>query len=392
MDVALVASVVAPIRAAAANGPHSVIRDLARGLLARGHRVTVYAAAGSELPGVPLVEVPMPDGVSAGRIRVGHLSEAPPEAVRIGFERLAAELRRRSPEVVEQHAFDAEAIELFEGLPVLHLLHLPPVVPRVVAAVRGSRATIATVSNAAAAQWRAAVGREPRVLPNGVPDPGLAIAPVEPQAVIAGRISPEKGTAVAIAAARAAGLRPLVVGDAYDADYFSRRVAPLLEAGSFLGPLPRAELSRLLNRSAALLMASEWEETFGLVAAEAQMVGCPVVAYRRGALDEVVRDGVSGWLVEPGDAAGLVAALRRLGGLDRALIRRAAKARFSVDRMVEAHLGALARVVRGAGVADPLAVRLPDATRQGATRAAHHRRRALGPVRGRDGDRPAAGA
>jgi hypothetical protein len=139
-------------------------------------------------------------------------------------------------------------------------------------------------------------------------------------------------------------------------------------------------------------MASEWEETFGLVAAEAQMVGCPVVAYRRGALGEVVRDGVSGWLVEPGDAAGLVAALRRLGGLARSLIRGAAGERFSVARMVEAHLHALARVARGDRAADPLAVRLPDATRQGAARAAHHRRRALGPVRGRDGDGAAAGA
>ncbi len=347
MDVALVASIVSPIRRAAANGPHAVIGDLARGLLARGHRVTVYAAAGSELPGVPIVEIEVEPDVTRSLILPGSLDAPPNPAVYAGFDRLVAELRRRRPEVISQHAFDAEPIELMDDLPVLHTLHLAPVVPRVVDAVRHSTAALASVSADAAAHWRLAAVREVASLPNGVPDRGWVPAAVEPQAVIAGRISPEKGTAIAIRAARAAGLRPVVVGDIYDPEYYRREVEPLLDDVTFLGPRSRRSLALLLPHSAVLVLAAQWEETFGLVAAEALMAGCPVVAFRRGALPEVVPHGRGGWLVEPDDEAGLVAALHNLDGFDRSAIRADAQRRLGLEPMIdryEAALSALAGV------------------------------------------------
>jgi glycosyltransferase involved in cell wall biosynthesis len=90
-----------------------------------------------------------------------------------------------------------------------------------------------------------------------------------------------------------------------------------------------------MSESAVVLMPIEWEEAFGLVAAEAQMVGCPVVAYRRGALPEVVHDGVTGFLVDPGDRAALVEAVRRSVVLDRSAIRSSALARLGVGLMVD---------------------------------------------------------
>jgi glycosyltransferase involved in cell wall biosynthesis len=337
MDVALVASIVTPIRSAAANGPHAIIADLAHGLLRRGHRVSVYAAAGSQLPGVPLVEIEVDATVRRSVIRPDRLDLPANQAVRSGFERLAAELRRRRPDVVSQHAFDAEAIELLAELPVLHTLHLPPVVPAMLDALRGSDAPLATVSRAAARQWRAVLGRELEVLPNGVPDHGAlpAGSTIEPHAVIAGRISPEKGTHLAIRAAHRAGLRPVLVGDIYDADYYARDVEPLLEDVTFLGPRTRRGLGVLLAHSAVLVMASQWDETFGLVAAEAQMAGCPVVAFRRGALPEVVPHGRGGWLVDPDDVDGLADALFSLDGFDRSAIRADAQRRLGLEPMID---------------------------------------------------------
>ena len=350
MDVALVASIVSPIRHAAANGPHAIIGDLARGLLARGHRATVYAAAGSELPGVPLVEIEVASTAAGSLILPGSLDAPRNPAVYDGFDRLVVELRRRRPDVISQHAFDAEAVERMEDLPVLHTLHLPPVVPSMVAAVQRSAAQLASVSQSAVAQWRLAAGREVVSLPNGVPDRGWVEAEVEPHAVIAGRISPEKGTAIAIRAASAAGLRPVVVGDIYDRDYYRREVEPLLDDATFLGPRSRRSLAVLLPHSALLVLAAQWEETFGLVAAEAQMAGCPVVAFRRGALPEVVRHGLGGWLVEPDDEAGLARALHELGGFDRRAIRADAQRRLGLDGMIDRYEKALAEVA-AAGMA-----------------------------------------
>jgi glycosyltransferase involved in cell wall biosynthesis len=346
MDIALVASIVTPMRVAAANGPHAIIGDLANGLQRRGHQVSVYAAAGSQLPGVPLVEIEVDPAVRGSVIRPDHLDLPANRAVRAGFERLAAALERRGPDVVSQHAFDADAIELLDGMPILHTLHLPPVVPAMTHALRHSHAPLATVSRSAERQWRTALGRELLVLPNGVPDHGpAASSPIEPHAVIAGRISPEKGTHIAIRAACRAGLRPVLVGDIYDPDYYARDVEPLLDDVTFLGPRTRRGLGVLLAHSSVLVMASLWDETFGLVAAEAQMAGCPVVAFRRGALPEVVPHGSGGWLVEPGDADALTDALFELDGFDRQAIRADAQRRLGLEPMIDRYeevLGSLA--------------------------------------------------
>ena len=328
------------MRLAEANGPHAVIVDLARGLAARGHAITLYGAAGSDIEGFEVREIPVEP--SAQKAQVGAKpSRGAIGALNRAFGRLFDELRRDPPDVISQHAFDAAAIELAEGLPVLHTLHLPPLVPEVVTAARATRAPLATVSEAARATWRAAGVNDLAVLRNGVLDFEPVGGPIVPVALIAGRISPEKGTAAAIRVARRAGLAVVVVGDIYDAEYFASDVESLLRPGEWIGPVPRRELSELMARCAVLLMPVRWDEPFGLVAAEAQMAGCPVVAYRRGALPEVVPDRIGGWLVEPDDEEGLVAAVHRARGLDRSAIRSRAVRELGVRQMVDAYESAL---------------------------------------------------
>jgi glycosyltransferase involved in cell wall biosynthesis len=138
------------------------------------------------------------------------------------------------------------------------------------------------------------------------------------------------------------------VGDAYDAAY-AAEVLPELRDDEYLGALPRAHVSALMAQAAVTLMPVAWDEAFGLVAAEAQMAGCPVVAYRRGALPEVVADGISGILVDPDDMEALPAAIAAASRLDRRAVRASAVARLGVARMVEAYeaaLGALPQAAR----------------------------------------------
>lgn len=350
MDVAFSASLVSPIVEAEANGPHAVIVDLARGLAERGHRMTVYAAAGSSVDGVELVEIPVSDGAHLARIRPGGVEGLGDRAtvdLHADFARMLDTIGRGGHDVLSQHAFDAPALRIAAALPVLHTLHLPPMVDAVVRAARATAAPLAAVSRASRADWRAAGVHPAWLLRNGVPDRGPGIGPPEPAALVAGRVSPEKGTEAAIRAGLAAGLRVWVAGDVYERDYFEARVRPLLDRAEYLGPVPRPELSALMARAAVLLMPVAWREPFGLVAAEAQMAGCPVVAHRLGALPEVVEDGVSGILVEPGDATALASAIDAAISLPRAAVRASALRRLGVEPMIDAYERALTRVRDG---------------------------------------------
>src|SRR5688500_1194622 len=189
MQIALVPSLVSPMRRAEANGPHAVIVDLARGLAARGHAITLYGAAGSVVEGFEVREIPV-EPVAQGAQVGATPSRRATEALDRAFARLFDDIRRDPPDAISQHAFDAAAIELAEGLPVLHTLHLPPIVPEVVTAARAAQALLATVSDAARATWRAAGVHELAVLRNGVPDVDPLGGAIVPVALIAGRVSP----------------------------------------------------------------------------------------------------------------------------------------------------------------------------------------------------------
>jgi len=332
--IAVVASLVTPLREAQLGGAQAFLTDLARALDGRGHDVTVYCAEGSSAAVPRMVTVPAPAGVEAALVMPGGAPPAGMPALRTAFERLFTMVRADGCDAVSQHAFDVEAFEFAAGLPVLHTLHLPPLVPGVVAAAL--YASCATVSESMRRAWSAAGLTGIRVLPNGVPAFTPPHVPVEARALIAGRVSPEKGTAAAVLAAGRAGLEPLLAGTVYDGAYWEREVGVPVE------PVDRRELWRLMAGSAVTLMPIEWDEPFGMVAAEAQMAGCPVVGYRRGALPEVVEEGVGGVLVRSGDLDALVAAIPAARGLDRGLVRESALRRLSIERSAAAYEAALA--------------------------------------------------
>ncbi len=159
-----------------------------------------------------------------------------------------------------------------------------------------------------------------------------------------GRIHPDKGTADAIRVARAAG-RPLVLaGIVQDRAYFEREVEPHLgEDVRFVGSVGPQERDALLGGALGLLHLIHFDEPFGLSVAEAMACGTPTVAYRRGAMPELIVDGVSGFLVDGEVQA--VERVRALPELDRAAVRAHAEANFSRERMVEGYLRAYQEVL-----------------------------------------------
>jgi glycosyltransferase involved in cell wall biosynthesis len=152
-----------------------------------------------------------------------------------------------------------------------------------------------------------------------------------------GRISPEKGIDKAIDIARRAGV-PLKVAakvDKADVDYYDTKIKKLLKAPGveFIGEIGDCDKGEFLGRAMALLFPIDWPEPFGLVAIEAMANGTPVIAYRRGAVPEIVDECVTGFVVDSVDAA--VSAVPKAIALDRRAIRRHFEQRFSVKRMAQ---------------------------------------------------------
>jgi len=340
--IAVVASPVTPLRPAQTGGAQSVICDLAVGMVRRGHNVLLHCAEGSEVAGVELVMVPIPTDANKALVMPGGAPAIPIPGVIEAIRAMFRGVETSRPDIVSQHAFDAPAFEMAEMLPSLHTLHLPPIEPAVVAALRLiPAARLATVSQSCRRDWEAAGMQIGLVIPNGVSDSPVNGDQVEDVALIAGRISPEKGVDHALRAARLAGVRCRIAGSLYDPDY----VVDLVGA-EVLGSIPRDDLRRVMGRSAVTVCAIRWEEPFGLVAAEAQMAGCPVAAYRRGAMPEVVEEGVSGFLATPDDVHDLARAIARCRMLDRRTVRASAQRRLGLEGMLNAYEAAFSEVAR----------------------------------------------
>jgi glycosyltransferase involved in cell wall biosynthesis len=153
--------------------------------------------------------------------------------------------------------------------------------------------------------------------------------------VVFGRVHPDKGTAEAIAIARAAGRRLVICGIIQDETYFAEQVRPHIDGDAvvFLGSVGPARRAEVLGSAAVLLHPIGFDEPFGLAVVEAMACGTPVVAYRRGSMPEVVDEGVTGFLAHDVPTAAI--AVDRAAGLDRATVGARAAQRFGADRMVD---------------------------------------------------------
>jgi glycosyltransferase involved in cell wall biosynthesis len=154
--------------------------------------------------------------------------------------------------------------------------------------------------------------------------------------IFLGRIHPDKGVHLAIEVARLSGLPLLIAGIIQDRTYFREQVEPHLgRAIRYIGPVDVPGKNALFAQARALLHLNTIPERFGLVLAEANAAGVPVIAMDLGSCREVIADGQTGFLV--GNVHEAVRALERLGEIDRRACRQRVHECFSIETMVEAY-------------------------------------------------------
>ena len=346
LRVLIASTPVGPLGSGTGGGVELTLHNLVYGLGLRGHHVEVVAPANSLHLGERVHQIDGALQISAQGLGRGALTELPAGSVLAAMWSHIGSLQDEA-DVIINLAYDWLPFHLtqFFDVPVLHVVSmgsLSDAMDHVITEVERLRPGRLAVHSAA----QAVTFPEPsifRVVGNGIVveryDVQLTVADDAPLGFV-GRISPEKGLEDVAELSSRTGKRVLVWGKLQDKEYWHRVQADHPGATlDYQGFLPTDDLQAQLGSCAALLMTPKWVEAFGNVAIEAMAVGVPVIAYDRGGPAEIVDDGVTGFLVSPGDIDALVEAVARVGEIDRAACRQRVDDEYSsaamADRMLE---------------------------------------------------------
>lgn len=330
MKIAVTADPELPVPPRLYGGIERIVDLLVRGLVARGHDVTLFAH---------------PESASAGRLVPwrGRVSGSVADTGKNAFL-LTKHIAGGRFDIV--HSFSRVAY-------LMPILPLP--IPKLMTYQREISARSVRLGHVlsrgsmefCAISHRMIEGDAGRigrwhVVYNGVDmDTYKFVSAVPPEAplVFLGRIEPIKGPHLAIELAKRAGASLVIAGNIPDEHraFFDREIAPHIdtERVRYIGPVDDFQKNALLGSARALLMPILWEEPFGIVMAEALACGTPVLGFDRGAVAEVVEDGVTGFV--RGEFAELTGAVGRLSEIDRRACRARAERLFSGDALVDGY-------------------------------------------------------
>ncbi|CAN5823812.1 glycosyltransferase family 4 protein [soil metagenome] len=344
---------VGPLGSGRGGGVELTVANLARVMRQRGHRVAIAAPAGSVLSGQPAartdaldcqIEIIQISGSCQPTAQTQNRSAPVIVGSALANTWAYARQAQANYDLLINFAYDWLPFYLtpFLTTPVAHfvsmgslsdcldeaIFQLSAQFPGTLGAYTRSQAdTFVSPSGTVPVRWKI-LGSAIDIAQYDYCDrPGDSLAWV-------GRISPEKGLTAAIAAAVAAN-RPLkIFGKLETTDYWqsiqqslSATAAALI---TYCGFLPTPQLQQALGHCQALLVTPQWVEAFGIGVIEALACGVPVIAYRRGGPAEIVCHGKTGWLVEPGDQAGMVAAIAKIEQIDRYDCRQQAETMYSL--------------------------------------------------------------
>ncbi len=318
-------------------GIERIVDVLVRRLRAAGHTVGLVARPGSECPSDAFFPWP---GLSS-------LSRS--DTVRNTLA-LSKAVRSFRPDVVHSFSRIAYLLPHLRGrIPLIMSFQREPTHRTVGMAVRlaaPGRITFTGCSEYIARRGRPA-GGEWHGIPNFADTEGLTLGaasvPDDAPLVFLSRVEEIKGAHWAIEIARRTGRKLIIAGNHSDRDdpegrFWREKIVPEIGKSGveYVGPVDDVQKNALLGQARAMLVPIQWDEPFGIVFAESLACGAPVISCPRGALPEIVRPGVDGFLIKSIEEG--CEAVERVGPLDRAECRRRAVEHFSADAVVARYI------------------------------------------------------
>lgn len=319
-------------------GVELTMLNIAQELHRRGHKIAVVAPVGSVLESIRVIEI-MGDLQVTAQTQDYHASIVmPADAVLANMWEYARKVQDEW-DVIVNFAYDWLPFYLtpFFRTPIAHFISMGSLsesIDRIAGQIAVQFPGTIGVYTASQAETFA-FARECQLLGSGI-DLSLYefCSQPEPKLAWLGRIAPEKGLEDAVAAAKITGIPLKIMGKIQDENYWQKICADYPDAPiEYLGFLTTIQMQKQVRECRALLMTPRWVEAFGNVAIEALSCGVPVIAYERGGPAEIVRDGLTGFLVEPDSVNGLVSAIERIDKIDRSACRSQAEVEYSLGAL-----------------------------------------------------------
>lgn len=316
-------------------GIERIVDVLVRRLHAEGHHVGLVAKAGSECPADETFAWP------------GQVSQSVTDTLANMWtlRRVVSDFR---PDVIHSFSRIAYLLPHLRGpIPVVMSFQRDPTPRTVGLAARLAAPHVLTFTGCS--EYIANCGRPSGGLWYGIPNfadtDALTFSPsvgANAPLVFLSRVESIKGAHWAIEIARRTRRRLVIAGNhaeaGHEGAYWRQEIEPWIgrDGIEYIGPVDDVQKNALLGQAEAMVVPIQWDEPFGIVFAEALACGTPVISCPRGALPEIVRPGVDGFLIRSIEEG--CEAVAKLGTIDRAVCRRRAEEHFSARAVVACYL------------------------------------------------------
>lgn len=344
MNIAIVAPLMVTVPPERYGGVEREAYELARGLAERGHHITIFCAGGSAVEGERIRRIESSPYPTRERIAENRQWEARQLLMVLSRQQEFDLINIHYEPIVLRRMVDDAPVQLldFFSVPVVSVFHNITDVPEHIDYYRTAESLKHHTAVFISKRQQSFVPFFPysRMIYNGIPVEDFPFETAkEDYLLFLGRITPVKGVLEAIAVAEKTEL-PLVIAakvDPVDRLFYETRVKPRIDGARvrYIGEVDTAQKMDVLKKARCLLFPVLWEEPFGLAMVEALACGTPVIAFNRGSVPEIIRDGIDGFVAESLDE--MAAAIGKLRTIASHRCRSGVEERFSSSRMVDGY-------------------------------------------------------
>jgi len=336
-------------------GTEQPIYYLARGLAEKGHQVTLYAARGSKVPGVKIKEIsPFATFLNQKYLNIQERISS--------FYDLTA-----LSDFFKNEADDFDIIQFnsyifYEILPFVKFTKTPVIIrinyPHhlIYPYIKKGLRKIKNVYYLPISNFIKTIMPDLNYLDPIHPAVDLDDFKFQPERgdylLFVGRICPDKGTHLAIEVAQKTNRKLIIAGRLDEQppyDYFNNLIKPQIDNKKvvYLDEVDYQAKIKLYQKALATLFPIQWDEPFGNVPIESMACGTPVIAFDRAAMRELIKDGVSGVLVNDGGVEEMAEAVEDIVCFDRLKVRKWAEEKFSLRLFINKHEALYGNLLRG---------------------------------------------